>query len=300
MATKKAGEAKFKAPSGGIPKSKKSLSAYRFQFIMALVSAVILTGGYLFYHFQEQQTRQNIKDGLLVVAQLKTEQIAEWRSERLVTANILVGSPFFAEGVERFMASPVDIEAKDKVLARLAIIEKSYPYQDILLTDTDGKVLLSLNNSMNYLGDIALAQLAVAIKEQKAVLTDFHYPPDSDSPHMEVIAPIFPWGRDSPQAIGAVVFYINPSNYLYPLLQSWPMPNETAETLLVERDGDQVLFLNELRNQEDTALKLRIPLSQQKDPAVMAVLGKEGVVEGRDYRGVEVLSATKHIPDSPW
>ncbi|OGN93585.1 MAG: hypothetical protein A2Z75_00560, partial [Chloroflexi bacterium RBG_13_50_10] len=28
--------------------------------------------------------------------------------------------------------------------------------------------------------------------------------------------------------------------------------------------------------------------------------GKEGVVEGRDYRGVEVISALKHIPDSPW
>ena len=78
------------------------------------------------------------------------------------------------------------------------------------------------------------------------------------------------------------------------------MPSETAETLLVERDGDQVLFLNELRHQKDTALKLRIPLSQQEVPAVMAVLGKEGVVEGRDYRGVEVLAALKHIPDSPW
>ena len=32
----------------------------------------------------------------------------------------------------------------------------------------------------------------------------------------------------------------------------------------------------------------------------MAVLGKEGVVEGKDYRGVETLAALKHIPDSPW
>ncbi|OGN92917.1 MAG: hypothetical protein A2Z75_07370 [Chloroflexi bacterium RBG_13_50_10] len=58
--------------------------------------------------------------------------------------------------------------------------------------------------------------------------------------------------------------------------------------------------MNELRHQKDTALKLRIPLSQQDVPAVMAVLGKEGVVEGKDYRGAEVLSVLKHIPDSPW
>jgi len=32
----------------------------------------------------------------------------------------------------------------------------------------------------------------------------------------------------------------------------------------------------------------------------MAVLGKEGVVQGKDYRGAEVLSVLKAIPDSPW
>ncbi len=300
MATKPPGKEKFEAPLIGTSKNTGSPSPRMLHMVMALVAVVILVGGYLFYYFQEQQMRQRIEGGLSIIAQLKAEQIAEWRAERLMNANILVGSPFFTEGIEKYMASPMDTEAKDKVLARLAIIEKAYPYQDILLTDVNGRVLLSLNNSVNRLGDMTLSQLAVAIKEHKAVFTDFYHPPDSDSPHLDIIAPLFPWGQDSPQAIGAVVFYIDPAQYLYPLLQSSPIPSETAENLLVERDGDQVLFLNELRHQKDTALKLRIPLSQQDVPAVMAVLGKEGVVAGRDYRGVEVLAALKHIPDSPW
>jgi PAS domain S-box-containing protein len=267
---------------------------------MALVTVVFLVGGYLSYHLQEQQMRQRIESGLSIVAQLKVEQIAEWRAKRLMDADVLVESPFFTEGVEKYLASPTDAEIKDKILARLAIIAKYYPYQDILLTDVNGSVLLSLNDSVHRLSDMTLAQLPVAIKEHKAVMVDFHYPPDSNFPHLDVIAPLFPWGQDSPQAIGAVVFCIDPSQYLYPLVQSSPMPSETAETLLVERDGDQVLFLNDLRHQKDTALKLRISLSRQEVPAVMAALGKEGVVEGRDYRGVEVLAALKHIPDSPW
>jgi len=299
MATKPPGKEKFEAPPKGSPKITRPPSSRVLYSVMALVTVAILVGGYLFYHDQGQQMRQRVEGGLSIVAQLKADQITEWRAERLMDANMLVGSPFFAEGVAKYLASPTDTEAKDKVIARLAIIEKAYPYQDILLTDVNGKVLLSLNDSVHRLCDMTLAQLAVAIKEHKTVITDFHYPPDSDSPHLDVIAPLFPWGQDSPQAIGAVVFCIDPSQYLYPLLQSSPMPSETAETLLVERDGDQVLFLNELRHQKDTALKLRIPLSQQENPAVMAVMGKEGVVEGRDYHGVEVLAALKHIPDSP-
>ncbi len=300
MAAKPPAEEKLEALPKGIPKKTGPLPSYWLYLIMALVAVIILVSGYVFYHFQEQQMRQRVESGLFTLAELKTAQIAEWRAERLQDATILVGSPFFTEGVEKYLASPTDTEARDKVLARLAIIEKTYPYQDILLTDADGNLLLSLTDSVHRLCDTTLTQVAVAIDEHKAIMTDFHYAVDSNSPHLDVIAPLFAWEKDSPQTIGAVVFCIEPSRYLYPLLESSPMPSETAETLLVERDGDQVLFLNELRHQKDTALELRIPLSQQDVPAVMAAMGTEGVVEGKDYRGVEVLAALKYIPDSPW
>ncbi|MGA7677499.1 MAG: PAS domain S-box protein [Dehalococcoidia bacterium] len=300
MARKPLGKEKFKAPLKGTPKNIRPPSSSRLYLVMALVAVVILVGGYLFYYFQEQQMLRRFESGLSTVAQLKAEQIAEWRYERLVDANVLAGSPFFTEGVAEFMASPTDTEIRDKILAKFAIIEKAYPYQDILLTDVNGSVLLRLNDSVPSLSDMTLTQLAVAIKEHKAVMTDFNYPPGSDSPQLNVIAPLFPWGQDSQQALGAVVFCIDPSQYLWPMLQSSPMPSETAETFLVERDGDQVLFLSDLRYQKDAALKLRVPLSQPEVLAVMAVLGKEGVVEGKDYRGVKVLAALKHVPDSPW
>lgn len=300
MAAKRAAGRKLKATPKQTSKRSFSLSPYKFHFIMAAVAVAILVGGYLFYYFQEQQMRQRIEGGLSVVAELKAEQIEEWRNGRLADADILVGSPFFVEGVQAYLDSPTDTEARDKVIARLAIIQRVYTYQDILLTDTEGTVILNLNDSVKRLSDVTRAQLAVAINERKAVIADFHYPPDSTSPHLDVIAPLFPWGQDSPPAVGAVIFSIDPSTYLYPLLQSSPTPSRSGETLLVERDGDEVLYLNELRSREDAALKLRIPLTQQDVPAVMAVLGWEGIVQGKDYRGVPVLAALKQIPDSPW
>ncbi len=93
---------------------------------------------------------------------------------------------------------------------------------------------------------------------------------------------------------------VNPYDYLYKLITYWPTPSKTSEVLIVRKDGDSVLFLNELRHLSNTALKLRIPLTSIKIPAVLAVLGKVGIFEGTDYRGVSVISYIHSVPGSPW
>jgi PAS domain S-box-containing protein len=96
------------------------------------------------------------------------------------------------------------------------------------------------------------------------------------------------------------VLRIDPQKYLYPFIISWPTLSRTAETLLVRREGNDALFLNELRFQKNAALNLRIPLKDTQTPAVKAALGQAGIVEGIDYRGVPVIAYVRSVPDSPW
>jgi signal transduction histidine kinase len=100
--------------------------------------------------------------------------------------------------------------------------------------------------------------------------------------------------------LGAVLLRVDPNQFLYPLIQSWPTPSRSAEIVLVRQEGDEVVVLNELRHRKGTALTLRYPLQDANLPAVMAVRGKEGTVEGMDYRGVPVMANVGKIPDSPW
>ena len=90
------------------------------------------------------------------------------------------------------------------------------------------------------------------------------------------------------------------ASYLYPLIQSWPTSSRSGETLLVRREGDAVVYLNELRHRTNTALSLRVPLAQDDLPAARAVLGQQGQFQGLDYRGVEVLADLRPVPGSPW
>jgi len=102
--------------------------------------------------------------------------------------------------------------------------------------------------------------------------------------------------------VGAVIYQINPHYFLYPILHSWPNPSKTAEVVMVRRqiNGKGIVFLSELRHWQGPHLGLVKSLAETQLPSVKAVLGKEGIVRGIDYRGVPVLAANRIIPDSPW
>lgn len=152
----------------------------------------------------------------------------------------------------------------------------------MLLADPEGRVRLSMNDHIEARSGYASA-LAAALRDRKPVLTDLHTEAQNPTPHISVVAPLFAGNGQTRRSLGAIILVSDASRFLYPLIQSWPIPSKTEETLLVRRDGDDALFLNDLRYRPGTALKLRIPLSRTDIPAVMAVLGKEGLVESRDY-----------------
>ena len=84
------------------------------------------------------------------------------------------------------------------------------------------------------------------------------------------------------------------------MIQSWPTPSKSAESLLVRKDGTDIVYLNELRHLKNTELLLRKPVATQKLPAAMAILGVTGTIDAYDYRGVPVVAAMRKIPGTPW
>lgn len=97
-----------------------------------------------------------------------------------------------------------------------------------------------------------------------------------------------------------MVLRVDPDRFLYPYIQRWPGSSKSSETLLIKREADSIIFLNELRHKKNTALRFKISLSQKDVASSKAVLGLTGFTESLDYRGVQVLSYTARVPDSDW
>ena len=261
-------------------------------FVLGLLA--LTAGGVAIYRSQSDAVHAQIESDLASVAQLKTAQLVEWRHERLEEGAEVMARPLLRALLLQMLAEPA--RAADETLrAELGAIQDHSDYLDVLLVDAAGAIRYSLSGSQKQID--MHDELAHAIRNGAPVMTDLHSGTYTTTPHISVFAPIL---DQSQTAQGALVLVTDARHFLYPLIQSWPASSDTAETLLVRRDGDDVLYLNDLRHQSGTALALRIPLTADEVPGVMAVQGQEGVVTGRDYRGVEVLAALRTVPDSPW
>jgi two-component system, cell cycle sensor histidine kinase and response regulator CckA len=265
---------------------------------IGLMTLSLLAYSVWFYRVQEQNLRYAAENQLQAIAKLKVNEIVNWRANRLSEAYLIMESPFLTEGIAAWMADP-QAKGTEKILTRFRSIQNHYVYTDVILVDTGGKEIISLNGRAGCTL-LEKAAMAEAFRKHCPVLTDLHEGPGDLPPHVSVIVPLFLMNGESYHLTGAVILQSDARHFLYPMIQSWPIPSKSAETLLVRRDGDSVLFLNELRHQTDTALKFRIPLSEKDVVGVMAVLGKKGLVQGKDYRGVDVISFLAPIPDSSW
>ncbi len=265
---------------------------------VVVVTLALITSGTLFCRAQERLLRQQVEGRLAAIARLKVDQIAAWRTRRLDGGAELVEQPVLGRRIARWLVNP-RVGDREALLAEFRVLQRHDDYADVLLVDENGRVCLSLSGRSRTHENVAQV-LAAALRDGRPALTELHTEVDDPRPKIAVVAPLFAGDGQAPRPLGAVILVTDARQFLYPLIQSWPMPSKTAETLLVRRDGDHALFLNDLRHRADTALKLRIPLSRTEVPAVMAVLGKEGVVEGVDYRGVDVVSVLQVIPNSAW
>jgi len=266
--------------------------------IAVVLLCLVAAGGWL-YDSQERDLKAKAYEALEFTAESKARELARWRHERLGDAAVLTDNRIFTSAVAQWLAAP-NQQGAAAILAALRSLQKNFSYDDILLVDTTGRVRLNLSGRTYDEGEAAKRDRLAALHSGQPALFELHIDADGSEPVMTAVAPLWDHQGETQVAVGAILLEMKASTFLYPLIRSWPTPSSSGETVLVRRDGDSVLYLSELRHRTNTALRLRIPVTRIDVPAVMAILGRKGIVEGIDYRGEEVLSALMPVPGSPW
>ena len=95
-------------------------------------------------------------------------------------------------------------------------------------------------------------------------------------------------------ARAAVVLHIDANDFLLPTLKAWPVPSDTATTLVVRRDGDRLVDHFGQRTRD---------LSTADFVAARVVTGQAPAgraVPGVGFRGVPLLAAAVPVPGTDW
>jgi PAS domain S-box-containing protein len=248
---------------------------------------------------------------LAAIANLKAQQIAHWRSERIQDGRFFSRAPFVARDIQGLLAAPNNEALRHDITEWLTLLKGDRRYVQATVFAPDLAPRLTVP-------DIAIppptpelaARIGATFQTNVPTLHDLRLSNTNGEIRMDLLVPVFapaPHTQSQPAAasdaaspIAVIHLDIDPNFFLYPLLESWPNPSRTAETLLVRREDSDVLFLNNLHHQPKAALRFRLPASAVHLPAAQSGRAETEVQPGTDYRGVHVLGAVLPVPDTAW
>lgn len=260
---------------------------YLWAAVFVLATSVMAMVGLLTYQADRVQILESRARELTSVGTLKAAEIAAWRRERLADVIRFTRGPTLIRAIEN--ENPADVRLM------LSVNRKGGIYDEVLLVASSGEILGAALSPPHRLPAETTRALTEAFASRQPVLSDF-YMDETGSAHIDAVATV----SGVTQIECALVLRCNASERLYPLIQAWPGSSTSAESVLVRRDGDQVAYLSCLRHQSHKAMSLKRPLSEAHLPAVQAILGRQGVFSGSDYRGARVLADLRPIPESDW
>lgn len=263
---------------------------------VGLLFAVVLAGS-LFDRAQERELRTRALNEVQSVVALRVDQLARWRKDRLADARLVSAGSGASSRVTAWLADPTP-EAESDLLEMLEAHTYGGRYEDVALLDTEGRFLLHVApGEYESHPDIA-DQLQAVLSTRHPVMTDVHRLSPQAPTHLDVVTPVL--DPESGEPVAVVVLRADAGRFIFPLLDGWPTPSESAEVVLVGRDGDYAVFLSPPRFPLGSTSELRVPMSDTEEATVKAVLGHRGFYEGVDYRGEPVISYVTDVPDSPW
>jgi len=271
--------------------NKKQIILLSVLFIL-----IIFTGSYIFFLNETKSIRVKKHKELEGIAYLKIKQISEWFNDQYKDANLIAEGNLRVKKIEEWLGTGSE-ESKIELTKNLEFQIKLKDYHSIYLIDTNGNILLAVGSHISKLDTLLKTKIRECIITKSAITTFIYKCKLHSEIQIDFFAPVY---NSNKKLMAIIMLRIDPNEFLYPLIQLWPFDSKTSETIILKKDGDSILYLNNIRFLKNSALNFKLPLTRTDLPAVQAANGYKGLFDGIDYRGERVLAWLNNIPGTPW
>ena len=269
-------------------KSEFSVKAPWFPLLaFGVFASCVFAAGFAYYQSQVRDIQIKNIEMLSAIADLKIMQITQWRQEHIQDVLLLANDTDLVKNVREALTAPGSIDLNNEILSVLRMTRRVHSLLNIIICDADGNQLFAALAGSWPGPDPKTA--ALAQKAGRPAWGDLVREPASGQIYLDIVAPLPCVQTGEAAAAAVLVVRIDPNESLFPLIKSWPTASQSAETLLVRREGQEIVYLNELRNLKTAAFVFRRPISEKNLPAARAVRGEMDSHKGIDYRDTAVI-----------
>lgn len=194
-----------------------------------------------YYRDEFERVRKEKISELVTVSELKTAQITEWYTDEFDDGLSISQSSFIVPAIRRILFSSGG-EDKHELLFYLNDLKSEHGYEDVMICDAEGNLLISTRESAvvpNYFADV----LSQSFNKNEVVSTGLFLCSNCNKAHIDFIAPVT---IDSNLTL-FLVLRIDPSGFLYPLLSFDPTSSPGAESILLMPDSTGLLIVSPSR-----------------------------------------------------
>lgn len=279
--------------------SFEPLSEKRFRrqlFVLSLIlSMLVLAGAGMYFQFESKKTFKNRSRGITVIAGMKADQLVQWNKERLSEVRFFSTSEPLTNYVHAMLAGDDrQLEPFRKALLHIMTGDR---YENISLFDTRGVLLFSVEPSRCHIDEASLQEISTVVRTNTIVHRDFHVSILDGLMRNYYFAPVC---NPDGQVAAVMLFLLNPTGYIFPLLNAWPSPSETGESYLVRCMDDHIEYLSPVRGKVDSTRWVH-PTSLPHNELYSRIMQQqEGLFRGLDYRQTEVLADIRRIDGTDW
>ena len=258
---------------------------------------VILTAGSGFRRIQIARSRSAAQHDLGLIADQKMNQVAHWHEKRLLAARQILRGALIQTQFQRYLTGAPEAPSAADLLGWMKTI-KEMGHGELTLYDARGALRLSTAAAPP---PVNAPRLQAALRATTVLVEDLHIPSPGGHAVIGLWVPMGGGPLALTPAQGALLLQVDAEDLLFPMLSAWPTPSPTAAWILLRREGDRIVFLNDQPHLNAKPLELAIRISgHPESPLVQALTRGEGFFTGPGGLNRIVVAALRPVPGTPW
>lgn len=263
-----------------------------------LIVVIIVVLGILNYFHTQANLSRNAFNNLENISNSKTSSINYWRKDKLDDARLLmndISHHDFLLNYEKGNSSEAQVL---KWLKSLIVHED---ITEFIIYDTKKVPLIFTDKKEYLLEKERIAAFENCLNTKDVIMSDFFTEEQKmNGLRIAIFIPIFKSSTDNREVSKVLMIDFATTKSLEKFVIEWPVTTESSEAMLIRDDGKDVMFLSDLKNKTNSALKFTVSKNDSNIVSVKAVNGLRGPYRGYDFSRKDVHAFIKEIPGTNW